>query len=228
MKTLNLLFCALFVGVTFAQTSNADFVGDWEGTLTINGNETPNVVMQFSASAGAFGQSSFGDNTWTENTNYHVNSEFSRRFYNFESNGAVGSNQLTLTWCTGNIAGTNQCAGTDNRVYTVSNFDAETRSMTLTNDIGGVYQFGEPLSTDQFNQSQTALHLIVKGNQLMWTLNQNPVAYKIYNVNGSLVANSSLQTGNQNSINIAALSKGVYLAEFETENGQRAIAKFIK
>jgi hypothetical protein len=85
------------------------------------------------------------------------------------------------------------------------------------------------LSNTDFNQLATL------GIQLKSTLVKNnlelqvtkPVSANIYDVNGKLIVNQSLVTGD-NSIEASKLASGLYILSLTTNEGKKATVKIIK
>ncbi|WP_396212870.1 T9SS type A sorting domain-containing protein [Flavobacterium sp.] len=113
--------------------------------------------------------------------------------------------------------------------YVLKLFRVDENNAEVGNSITFTYRYTPNLSNTDFNQLATL------GIQLKSTLVKNnlelqvtkPVSANIYDVNGKLIVNQSLVTGD-NSIEASKLASGLYILSLTTNEGKKATVKIIK
>ncbi len=103
--------------------------------------------------------------------------------------------------------------------------------LTLSNPLGGTAVFKSyPLSTKDFNKNIFTLYPNPAQNELLITAQNTTqnLKIKIFNIEGKLLSNQTLEVANQTSIDVSSLTSGIYFLNIEDENGNTTIKKFIK
>lgn len=103
--------------------------------------------------------------------------------------------------------------------------------LTIGTPLGGTVVFmNYPLSAKDFNKNEFTLYpnpvneTLVLGSQT----EIDNATIKIFNIEGKLLSTQNAAFENEVSIDVSNISSGIYFLNFEDENGNRAIKKFIK
>ncbi|MBK5212200.1 MAG: T9SS type A sorting domain-containing protein [Flavobacteriaceae bacterium] len=105
------------------------------------------------------------------------------------------------------------------------------KMLTLTNQDNHQAIYGnQPLSVSEIENSKFSIHPNPVKNELFLNSNKKSekLKIKIYNVEGKLLSNQTVELEMQTSINVSQLKSGSYFLSIENENGNRAINKFLK
>ncbi|HBC03819.1 MAG: hypothetical protein CL528_03520 [Aequorivita sp.] len=103
--------------------------------------------------------------------------------------------------------------------------------LTITNSSNDQAIYGDHiLSSQDFYSSQFAILPNPAKNELFLTskYTSGTLTLKIFNIEGKLLSNQTLEVANQTSIDVSSLTSGIYFLNIEDENGNTTTKKFIK
>jgi type IX secretion system substrate protein len=115
--------------------------------------------------------------------------------------------------------------------YTITTDSNENKTLVVISNTGDQAIYGDHiLSSQDFYSSQFAILPNPAKNELFLTskYTSGTLTLKIFNLEGKLLSNQTLEVANQTSIDVSSLTSGIYFLNIEDENGNTTIKKFIK